>query len=310
MIRNGAALQPHWRARSAGFHILTGVLLCIAGTSPAFAGVNGADEPIRVYIDGQVWPEVALIDWPGQARTIGVLFNASATSQICGKPLSAVAREKLAISDIVFGVACGELFVLMKKIPIGLSGSELELIAAHEAIHSVALATTRRTRLDIAGAGREAIGAKREESNAFFVELIRAFSRDDPQAEPPCSGLHERFDNLRGPELAFVNDQINVEWPAEFFMRLYGSIEDDDEYAAFRRKISRGNVLEVSYLAGGLAMVRIDNALGREAWQRRANGGESLTDLLFEALGCSVPEPPDQLPLASVRGILPNLVLD
>jgi len=115
---------------------------------------------------------------------------------------------------------------------------------------------------------------------------------------------------LRGPELAFVNDQINVEWPAEFFMRLYGSIEDDNEYAAFRRKISRGNALELSYLAGGLAMVRIDRALGRETWQRRANEGESLTDLLFEALGCSVPEPPERLPLASVRGILPNLVVD
>jgi len=293
------------------FKKLSSVILLSASTLCPCVNTGGdhAKDPIRIHIDRKLWPQARAISWPGTSRSIAVQFNVHSGSQVCDKPLAPEAIEKLSRSDIVFGVACEELFVLMKRMPISFSVGELEVIAAHEAIHAATLSTTRKLRLDIAGANQEAQGAMREEANRFFLEVL-SISREAQLDGGACARLQRSFDALRGPERAFVNDQINAEWPAEFFMRLHGSIVEDEQYAAFRRKISRGNDLEPSYMAGGIAMVRIDNVIGRESWQQRTHDGESLTGLLFESLGCRVPQSVDRQPLASVRGILPNLVLD
>lgn len=286
------------------------ILSFVLASLPAQALAGQPQEPIRIHIDHMLWPEAAKIDWPGDERTIGVLFNAHAESRICGKPLGKLAAGELERSGIVFGVACGELFVLMTPMSIDFSAQELELIAAHEAIHSATLSMTRRVRLDIAGAGHEARGARKDEANDFFLQLMRAMNRGERTIVASCASLRDSYDGLGGSELAFVSDQINGEWPAEYFMRLYGSMVDDQQYAAFRRKISRGNDLEPSYMAGGIAMVRVDEVIGRRVWQRRAREGESITDLLFEALGCDVPSTMGRYPFASVRGVLPSLVVD
>lgn len=286
------------------------VVLLLIGTGAISTSTSqrASNQTVFIRIAPEEWPQVQAVEWPGKARSVGVIFNVTSASKVCGKPLSGTAQSHLASDGIVFGVACGRLWVLMKSIPLEFSMQELDAIASHEAIHAITLSTTYKARLDVAGAHEESRPAKRHVANRFFNQLIETLShRRSELTAGECSNVLAAYSSLSGPELAYVKDQIHTEWPAEFFMRTPDPFRDDSSYLQLRHKISRGNELESAYIAGGIAMVRIDHALGRSNWQRRLLSGESLVNMLFESLQCDSP-PGEWHPLAVVKGQLPSLV--
>lgn len=265
-----------------------------------------ANRRIDISMSPVVWLGVEQAHWPSDSRSVAVQFNSQQDDLICGRPLIHSVQLAVARREIVFGVSCGQLWVLMPPLNDQLKEASAQRIAAHEAFHAMMLATARRVRLDVGVSDIEPdalIGAR--DSSTFFITVIRAL--DQAAAEPKlgstqCINIASKYSGLDQRSRALVNHLMQTEWPAEFYMRQTDPNDSPHHYAAFRNKAT-----DLPYRAGGAAMNYIDRVVGRTGWQERFSAGDSILDLLLDSLGCPSLHPGGAV-MVTVEGQLTELV--
>ncbi len=243
--------------------------------------------PLVHAIDSSVWLAKGAIDWPGPDHRVYAYFDADGSFAICGKELTAAAREAFATSsDFLWGEACGHFIVLFRPAPIALDATAREMLAAHEAFHLAAQMHGLLPRIDAAEFPGHPDAGAWSNINTFFREVFRLSALRGKHK--PCDGLEDAYRALPPFERDYVVYKTYWEWPAEFYMRetARGETMSAAEYRALRTSLIVNGLDEIVYLAGERAMNLVELAIGREAWQRRYLDGEHMLNFFAESLGC------------------------
>jgi hypothetical protein len=300
------------------------VLLC-AGLICVFSSnvfsVSKSDEPAvhKVQINPLIWVEASKLQWPGKNQYVNVVMGATSATTICGKSISKEVMEKLNSKNVshaglTFGVACRELWVLfpandLKKMKV--NAHQEKAVAAHEAFHmAVQYFSSRKIRIERAMdynyAMRLAMPKKRETNN-FFKKISDISKGKLGDSKLHCSSLLASYREYDSWQIDYIRNRIDMEWPAEFYMREAYFLDESEEYEVFRNDLFKssseamlynGNII---YSAGTEAIKAIEQTISRKDWQNRYLQGETLLNIYFESIGCEKPDP--YAPIGMSKGI-------